>query len=77
MYVGLLYAWGSIVDPGPGNGHGKVPSPIDMRMYWLDINYLMLRSSLHADLTSKSIGDPKDCKAKQDPMDERGNAQYI
>ena len=39
----------------------------------MDINYLMLWGSLHADLTSKSIGDPKACKAKQDPVDERGN----
>ena len=54
----------------------KVPSPVDMVMYWLDINYLMLRRSLRDDLTSKSIGDPKACKAKQDPMDERGNIQY-
>ena len=76
MYVGLLYAWGSIVDPRPGNGHGKVPSLVDMRMYWLDINYWMLWSSRCADLISKSIGDPKACKAKQDPVDERGNAQY-
>ena len=76
MYVGLLYAWGSIVDPRPGNGHGKVPSPVDMRRYWRDINYLMLWSGLRANLTSKSIDDPKACKAKQDPMDERGNAQY-
>ena len=76
MYVGLLYAWGSIVDPRPRNGHVKVPSPVDMRMYWLDIKYLMLWSSRCADLTSKSIGDPKACKSKQDPVDERGNAQY-
>ena len=76
MYVGLLYAWGSIVDPGHGNGHGKVPRPVDMRVYWLDINYLMLWSSLRADLTSKSIGDPKACKVKQDPVDQRGNTQY-
>ena len=76
MYVGLLYAWGSIVDPEPGNGRGKVPSLVDMRVYWMDMNYLMLRSSLRADLTSKSIGDPKACKAKQDPVDQRGNAQY-
>ena len=54
----------------------KVPSPVDMVMYWLDINYLMLWSSRLADLTSKSIGDPKAFKAKQDPVDERGNAQY-
>ena len=54
----------------------KVPSPVDMVMYWLDINYLMLRRSLRADLTSESIGDPKACKAKQDPVDQRGNAQY-
>ena len=33
-----------------------------MRMYWLDINYLMLWGSLRADLTSKSIGDPKAAK---------------
>ena len=33
----------------------------------------MLRRSLRANLTSKSIGDPKACKAKQDPVDERGN----
>ena len=64
MYVGLLYAWGSIVDPRSRNGHVKVPSQVDMRMYWLDINYLMLWGSLRADLTSKSIGDPKACKAK-------------
>ena len=64
------YMPGSIVDPGPRNGHVKVPSPVDMRMYWLDINYLMLWSSLRADLTSKSIGDPKACKAKQDPVDQ-------
>ena len=76
MYVGLLYAWGSIVDPRPGNGHSKVPSPVDMRMYWLDINYSMLKRSLHADLTSESMGNPKACKVKQDPVDERGNAQY-
>ena len=76
MYVGLLYAWGSIVDPGPGNGRGNVPSPVDMRVYWMDNNYLMLWSSLHANLTSKSIGDPKSCKVKQDPVDERGNAQH-
>ena len=66
MYVGLLYAWGSIVDPGPGNGHGKVPSPVGVKVYWLDISYLMLWSRLCADLTSKSIGDPKACKAKQE-----------
>ena len=48
----------------------KVPSLVDMRMYWLDINYLMLRRSLRADLTSKSIGDPKACKSKQDPVDQ-------
>ena len=24
--IGILYAWGSIIDPGPGNGRGKVPS---------------------------------------------------
>ena len=72
----MLYAWGSIVDPRPGNGHGKVPSPVDMVMYWLDINYLMLWSNRCADLTSKSIGDPKACRAKQDPVDKRGNAQY-
>ena len=70
----MLYAWGSIVDLGPGNGRGKVPSPVDMTVYWLDINYLMLWSSRRADLTSKSIGNPKACKAKQDPMEERGNA---
>ena len=70
----MLYAWGSIVDPRPRNGCGKVPSPVDMRVYSLDMNYLMLWSSLRADLTSKSIGDPKACKAKQDPVDERGNA---
>ena len=70
MYVGLLYAWGSIVDPRPRNGHDKVPNPVDMWVYWPDINYLMLRSSLRADLTSKSIGDPKACKAKQDPVDQ-------
>ena len=64
---------GSIADPRPGNGHDKVPSPVDMVMYWLDINYSMLSRSLRADLTSKSIGDPKACKAKQDPVDERGN----
>ena len=74
MYVGLLYAWGSIVDPGPGNGRGKIPSPVNMKVYWLDINYLMLWGSGRADPTSKSIGDPKACKAKQDPVDERGNA---
>ena len=72
----MLYVWESIVDPGPGNGRGKLPSPVDMRAYWLDINYLMLWSSLCADLTSKSIGDPKACKPKQDPVDQRGNAQY-
>ena len=76
MYVGLLYAWESIVDPRPGNGRRKVPSPVNMRVYWLDINYLMLWSSLCADLTSKSIGDPKACKAKQGPVDQQGNAQY-
>ena len=48
----------------------KVPSPDNMRMYWMDINYLMLRRILLADLTSKSIGDPKACKEKQDPVDE-------
>ena len=72
----MSYAWGSIRDPGPGNGRGKVPSPVDMVMYWLDIDYLMLRKILRGDLTSKSIGDPKACKAKQDPVDERGNPQY-
>ena len=72
----MLYAWGSIVDPGPRNGHGKVPSPVDMSVYWLDIKYLMLWSSQSADLTSKSIGNPKACKVKQDPVDERGNTQY-
>ena len=66
-----------MVDPRLGNGHDKVPSPVDMVVYWLDINYLMLWGSRRADLTSKSIGDPKACKAKQDPVDERGNAQYI
>ena len=76
MYVGLLYAWGSIVDPGPRNGRGKDPSRVDMRVYLLDITYLMLWSILHVDLTSKSIGDPKACKAKQDPVDQRGNTQY-
>ena len=76
MYVGLLYAWGSIVDPGLGNRHGIVPSLVNLRIYSLDIHYLMFWSSLCADLTYKSIGDPKACKAKQDPMDERGNAQY-
>ena len=65
-----------MVDPRPGNGHGKVPTPVDMRVYWLDINYLMLWGSLHANLKSKSIGNPKACKAKQDPMDQKGNAQY-
>ena len=70
MYVGLLYAWGSIVDPRPRNGHDKVPSPVDMVMYWLDINYLMLWSSRRADLTSKSIGNFKACKAKQDLVDK-------
>ena len=70
MYVGLIYAWGSIVNLEPGNGHGKVPSPVDTKVYWLDINYLMLWSSLHADLTSKSIGNPKACKVKQDPVDQ-------
>ena len=53
-----------------GNGHGKVPSPISAKMYWLDINYLVLRSNLLAGLTSKSIGDPKACKEKHDPVDE-------
>ena len=66
----------SIVDPRPGNGRDKVLSPVDMVMYWLDINYLMLWGSLRADLTSESIGDPKAYQAKQDPVDERGNAQY-
>ena len=65
----MSYAWGSIVDLGTGNGRGNVPSRVGMKVYWLDINYLMLRSSLHANLTSKSIGNPKACKAKQDPVD--------
>ena len=72
----MLYSWGSIVDPGPRNGCGKVPSPFGMKVYWLDIDYLMLWSNLH-DITSKSIGNPKDCRANQDPMDQRGNTQYI
>ena len=62
--IGLLYAWGSIVDPGPGNGHGKVKSPVDVKVYWLDINYLMLWISLRVDLTSKSIGNSEARKAK-------------
>ena len=44
--------------------------PVSVKVYWLDINYLMLRRRLHANLTYTSIGDPKACKAKQDPMDE-------
>ena len=48
----------------------KVPSPVDMVMYWLDINYLMLWSSRRADLTYESIGDPKACKVKKDPVDQ-------
>ena len=31
---------------------------------------------MHADLTSKSIGDPKAWKVKEDPVDQRANAQY-
>ena len=76
MYVGLLNSWGSIVDTGPRNGRGKVPSPVGVKVYWLDINYLMLWSNMRADLTSKSIGNPKACRAKQDPMDQRENTQY-
>ena len=49
---------------------------VDVKVYWLGINYLMLRRSLRADLTSESIGDPKACKEKKDPVDERGNVQY-
>ena len=64
--IGLLYAWESIVDSGLGTGRGNVPSPVGVKVYWLDINYLMLWSSLRADLTSKSIGDPKACKVKQE-----------
>ena len=54
----------------------KIYFQVGVKVYWLDINYLMLWSSRRADLTSKSIGDPKACKAKQDPMDERGSTQY-
>ena len=60
----------------PRNGHREVSFQISVKVYWLDINYLMLWSSLHAVLTSKSTGDPKYCKGKWDPVDQRGNSQY-
>ena len=60
----------------PRNGHREVSFQISVKVYWLDINYLMLWNSLCVGLTSKSIGDPKDCKAKKNPVDQRGNTQY-
>ena len=49
--------------------------PVSVKVYWLDINYLVLRINLRFDLTPKSIGNPKACKAKQDLVDQRGNTQ--
>ena len=77
MYVGLLYAWGSIVDPRPGNGRGKVPIPFNMRVYWLDINYLMLWSILRADLTSRNGSELKPGMVSGHGWEECGISQVI
>ena len=63
----MVYAWASIVDPRLGNGRGEVPSPVRVKVYWLDINYLMLWSILHGDLTSKSIGNPQGLQSEAGP----------
>ena len=46
------------------------PTRVGLTVPDIYIYIRMLRSSLRADLTSKSIGDPKACKAKQDPLDQ-------
>ena len=35
--VGLLYAWGSIVYPGPRNGHGEVSFLVGVKVYWKEM----------------------------------------